>query len=81
MSEYKPSFTARGIYESFDINKLQPQDKAWLDANYEVTATGDMGCDTFRDRFRVVCKRCNKVLHENTTGPECRIKDHEREGC
>lgn len=43
---------------------------------FEVTATKDVGCDTNRRRYRVKCVTCKTVLHENTTGPECRIRSH-----
>lgn len=41
-----------------------------------VSPTGDCGFDTGRKRYLVKCLSCNKVLHENTTGPGCLIREH-----
>lgn len=48
-------------------------------ADYLVEPTGDSGIHTGRDRFRVECLRCSKVLHANTTGPASHIRGHQRE--
>lgn len=50
-----------------------------------VTPTGDVGCNTGRVRYRVVCLTCesqrglfNAVIHPATTGPRSRIVAHIR---
>lgn len=45
---------------------------------YLVQATGDVGCDSGRKRYRVECVTCKEVLHTNTTGPICNMDMHER---
>lgn len=63
--------------QSFDPSTMPPH----IAKRYEVTETGDFGANSGRKRFRVYCRQCKKVLHENTTGPQERIKDHEKLGC
>lgn len=60
-------------YTSWKQEDLDPK----LRDRYEVTPTGDEGFTSGRARFKVVCKECQNVLHENTTGPGSYIKDHE----
>lgn len=46
---------------------------------FMVASTGDGGFSTGRRRYRVDCQDCNEILHENTTGPSFRIRDHLRD--
>lgn len=41
-----------------------------------VTPTGGTGIHTGRDRFRVDCLSCGELLHESTTGPSARVRNH-----
>lgn len=43
-----------------------------------ICTTGDEGMNSLRPRYFVKCLICNKVLHENTTGP---IEHIEMLGC
>jgi hypothetical protein len=43
---------------------------------FSVTPTGDLGYDTKRPRYRVVCSVCKVVLHESTTGISVWIAKH-----
>ena len=63
----------KSIYESWGPEDLP----VTLHPFYEIKPTGDVGCDTGRTRFRVVCNRCKKVLHPNTTWPTAWIENHE----
>lgn len=44
-----------------------------------VSATGDDGVHTSRNRYRVECLTCGLMLHPNTTGPSSRVKSHLRD--
>lgn len=46
---------------------------------FVVTATDELGCDTGRRRYRVVCRSCRVVVHPATTGPRWNMDSHERE--
>ena len=46
---------------------------------FVVTATKELGCDTGRRRYRVVCRTCRVVVHPATTGPRWNMEFHERE--
>jgi hypothetical protein len=43
------------------------------------TATNEVGCDTGRRRYRVVCRSCRVLVHPATTGPMQNMEFHERE--
>lgn len=43
---------------------------------FKVEHTIDVGFDTGRNKYKVECLSCNKVLHENTTGPRAYIELH-----
>lgn len=43
-----------------------------------VTATAELGCDTGRRRYRVVCRSCRVVVHPATTGPHAQMDTHVR---
>ena len=67
----------KSAYDSWHPSDMAPS----LLEKYEIVATGDFGRDTFRDRFHVKCRICNKVLHENTTAPDFYINMHQKDGC
>lgn len=46
---------------------------------FTVKKTGDIGMNSGRPRYRVVCETCNELLHENTTGPSQHLAWHLRE--
>lgn len=46
---------------------------------YVVTPTKDKGIHTGRTRFKVECLTCPVLIHEATTGPSVRVRDHHRE--
>jgi formylmethanofuran dehydrogenase subunit E len=48
---------------------------------YEVLPTGDEGFHSMRAKFSVRCKKCGEVVHENTTGPDCMMEMHDKDGC
>jgi hypothetical protein len=50
-----------------------------LGVPFEIARTGDVGIDTGRDRFRVVCGVCGEELHRGTTRPSSHIDGHLRE--
>jgi len=41
-----------------------------------VTATPQLGCDSGRRRYRVVCRTCRVVVHPATTGPREQMSSH-----
>jgi hypothetical protein len=43
---------------------------------FRVAPTAEVAITTGRTRFHVQCRTCLKTLHEATTGPSCRIRDH-----
>ena len=43
-----------------------------------VKATKEIGCDTGRRRYRVVCRTCQVIVHPATTGPQEQIEAHVR---
>lgn len=45
---------------------------------FVVTATREVGCDTGRRRYRVVCRTCRLVAHPATTGPRHMMDSHVR---
>ena len=44
-----------------------------------ITATKEVGCDTGRRRYRVVCRSCRVIVHPQTTGPQWNMGFHARE--
>lgn len=46
---------------------------------FAVTATREVGCDTGRRRYRVICRACRVVVHPATTGPYQQMNMHVRE--
>jgi hypothetical protein len=46
---------------------------------FVITATTELGCDTGRRRYRVICRSCAVVVHPATTGPRQNIEFHLRE--
>ena len=59
---------------------LRVGDEAYLEVRGEhlcaVTATREVGCDTGRRRYRVVCRTCRVVVHPATTGPREQMDMH-----
>jgi hypothetical protein len=45
---------------------------------FVITATDELGCDTGRRRYRVVCRSCRVVVHPATTGPRQNMETHVR---
>jgi len=43
-----------------------------------VTATRELGRDTLRRRYRVICRTCRVVVHPATTGPREQMATHVR---
>lgn len=41
-----------------------------------ITPTTLFGVDSGRRRYRVECHTCQVVVHEATTGPDIRVKEH-----
>lgn len=56
-----------------DLPSWVPKDR------YEITATKLTGMNSGRTRFKVVCKVCQKQIHEATTDPNSWIKYHEED--
>lgn len=54
----------------------EPLDFELFGAKLRITATREEGIDSGRIRYRVECLTCDKVLHENTTGPSSRFGGH-----
>ena len=52
-----------------------------LRKRYRIEGTQHRDIDTGRRRYRVECLECHKLLHEATTGPHCRCKEHDKEAC
>ena len=48
------------------------------DHAFVITATAELGCDTGRRRYRVVCRSCDVVVHPATTGPQSNMETHVR---
>jgi hypothetical protein len=46
---------------------------------FVITATKELGRDTGRRRYRVVCRTCAIVVHPATTGPRQNMEAHLRE--
>jgi hypothetical protein len=46
---------------------------------FVITATKELGCDTGRRRYRVICRSCGLVVHPATTGPRQNMESHLRE--
>lgn len=46
---------------------------------FVVTAMKELGCDTGRRRYRVICRSCAVVVHPATTGPRQNMEFHLRE--
>lgn len=44
-----------------------------------VTATREVGRDTGRRRYRVICRTCRVVVHPATTGPRQQMEAHLRD--
>ena len=44
-----------------------------------VTATGKVGCDSGRRRYRVECLTCVEVVHDATTGAHWNLERHLRD--
>lgn len=43
---------------------------------YVIVRTTEKGIHSGRPRYFVACTTCDKLLHEATTGPACRIEQH-----
>jgi hypothetical protein len=70
----------KSIFED-DIDGLRPgesRDYAIDGHHQRVTATGQVGCDTGRRRYRVECLTCDEVVHEATTGAHENMRRHVR---
>ncbi|MCP4549528.1 MAG: hypothetical protein GY835_23985 [bacterium] len=48
---------------------------------YQFTATTEIGMDSGRRRYRVVCLECGDELHEATTGPMAHTHQHDEIDC
>ncbi len=68
-----------GIYDSWTEKDFDPDNKGYKRERYEIKLTGNIGCDTMRDKFSVKCLECNIMLHDNTTWPSAYIEKHEQE--
>jgi len=73
MTDWTDFVVSKSMYESWAPEDLP----AGLQEFYEISATGDHGFDSGRQRFFVKCKRCGEILHKNTTGPNSYIASHE----
>ena len=63
------------VYESWNPETLEES----LKERYEVTYSGEEGCDSMRDKFKVVCKECDVTVHHSTTHPPSWIDIHEKD--
>ena len=70
----KPKQKIKSMYESWEPEDLPEEYRG----NYEIEFSGHYGGDSGRRRFKVKCLRCEQIVHENTTSPNCVIKDHEK---
>ena len=74
-----------GMTDPDELEQMRKQFKTWsyddLPARwrdqYICERTGEYGIHSGRDRFKVTCKKCGKVVHGNTTWPNSWIGRHE----
>src|SRR5262245_46962030 len=59
-----------------DLRVGESRDYAVDGHHLRVTATGELGCDSGRRRYRVECLTCDEVVHEATTGAHWNMRHH-----
>lgn len=70
----------RSVFEDdMDLREGQSRDYAEGGHHFRVTATGKLGVDTGRRRYRVECLSCGEIVHEATTGAHANIRYHLRD--
>lgn len=68
---------AEGIYASDGPrHDAGPVDFEIAGVEFRVNPTSMEGIHSMRTRYHVQCRTCMKTLHEATTGPTSRIRDH-----
>jgi len=63
-----PSRNQLGSYRTVAVDGIE----------FVISATGQTGINTERQRYRVYCLRCEQEVHPATTGPENWAKSHVR---
>lgn len=57
------------------LKSFDPESSGLLE-NFEIQETGDIGANSGRLRFSVKCKKCQQILHSNTTHPPAYTEGH-----